>query len=134
VPLNATARGAVADYLAARPAAPPDAVGGFLFVTAKGDGKGRAPGGPMAKRTVQMLVTNTMKRAGIVGGHVHSLRHLCATNVYEATKDILVVKDLLGHQSISTTTRYSHRSAEDAQAAVDSSKANVMGETKTERR
>lgn len=38
----------------------------------------------------------------------HSLRHSFATYMYRQTKDILVVKKLLGHTSISSTAIYTH--------------------------
>lgn len=38
----------------------------------------------------------------------HKLRHSYASHLYEATGDILVVKELLGHKRIETTMIYSH--------------------------
>lgn len=45
----------------------------------------------------------------------HKLRASCAVALYDQTKDILLVKDILGHDSIETTTRYT-RAAEDCKA------------------
>jgi len=36
----------------------------------------------------------------------HSLRHTFATDTYEATNDVLAVRDLLGHESLATTQIY----------------------------
>src|SRR5467141_3235784 len=38
--------------------------------------------------------------------HLHSFRHWKATSTYHATKDILFVKQILGHRSIANTMRY----------------------------
>jgi len=40
------------------------------------------------------------------GVGTHSTRHTFATDVYEATDDVLAVRDLLGHQSLATTQVY----------------------------
>lgn len=36
----------------------------------------------------------------------HALRHTCATDVYRVCKDILIVRDLLGHSDVKTTDGY----------------------------
>lgn len=41
-----------------------------------------------------------------VGWSLHTLRHRFATVAYEAGHDILAVRELLGHASVSTTQRY----------------------------
>ena len=45
----------------------------------------------------------------------HKLRASCAVALYDQTKDILLVRDVLGHENIETTTRYT-RAAEDGKA------------------
>ena len=40
--------------------------------------------------------------------HFHSFRHYFATKVYLATKDLVLVKELLGHESIEDTMIYVH--------------------------
>lgn len=40
------------------------------------------------------------------GVGVHSTRHTAASRWYEATGDVLAVRDLLGHESLSNTARY----------------------------
>jgi integrase/recombinase XerC len=37
---------------------------------------------------------------------IHSLRHTCAIRIYKQTHDILLVKDFLGHKSITNTMVY----------------------------
>ena len=50
---------------------------------------------------------------------LHSLRHRFATDVYRTTRDITVVQQLLGHESIDTTQRYLAVDAEALRAAVN---------------
>lgn len=38
----------------------------------------------------------------------HSLRHTCATHLYESGMDIYMIKEILGHSSISVTREYVH--------------------------
>ena len=117
VPLNATVRAALSEYVAVRPLA--DGID-HLFLSQLRR--------PISSRAVQSMVVARMKTAGIEGGHVHALRHLCASNVYQATHDILTVQGLLGHADISQTMRYPPTGADDARRAVESTRANVLGE------
>lgn len=50
---------------------------------------------------------------------LHGLRHRFAGAVYAATKDIIVVQQLLGHASVATTQRYLAFTDEQLRAAVD---------------
>jgi site-specific recombinase XerD len=38
----------------------------------------------------------------------HGLRHFCASSLYERGMDLKAIQDLLGHEWLSTTTRYIH--------------------------
>jgi len=38
----------------------------------------------------------------------HALRHFCASSLYEQGMDLKAIQDLLGHEWLSTTTRYIH--------------------------
>jgi len=44
----------------------------------------------------------------LLGIHLHTLRHFRATTLYHQTKDILYVKEFLGHRSIANTLKYTH--------------------------
>lgn len=46
---------------------------------------------------------------------LHSLRHFFASEIARMTKDVLLVRDLLGHSSLQTTQIYMHSSIEGAQ-------------------
>jgi len=65
-------------------------------------------------RTIQMLVKNAAKKAGIKKKvSPHSLRHAFATHLLEKGIDIRYIKDLLGHANISTTLIYTKVSNRD---------------------
>lgn len=48
----------------------------------------------------------------------HKLRATCAVTIYDNTKDILVVKEILGHEKIETTQIYTRASEEGKKQAV----------------
>lgn len=50
---------------------------------------------------------------------LHGLRHRFATAVYRATRDIIVVQQLLGHTSVATTQRYLAFTDDSLRHAVD---------------
>ena len=50
---------------------------------------------------------------------LHGLRHRFATTVYQQTKDLIVVQQLLGHASVATTQRYLAFTPDALRAAVN---------------
>lgn len=52
------------------------------------------------------------------GIHFHSLRHSFASNLVQKNVSLYVIKELLGHSSISTTEIYSHLNVESLREAV----------------
>ncbi len=71
--------------------------------------EGTVPGEPLSSRMAQNIFLEAKARAGIMKQmSFHSLRHSFATHLLENGVDIKYIKDLLGHFSIHTTTRYLH--------------------------
>jgi integrase len=66
------------------------------------------------------------QKAGIVGVTWHTLRHTFASRLVNRGVDIVTVKELLGHSSISVTMRYAHTNLDSKRAAVE--KLNGFGD------
>lgn len=100
-----------------------------LFVSKK-------TGGRLTPRRVQQIVNQCLATAGLAGkGYsVHKLRHTAATLLYQYGRvDMLALKEILGHEALSTTQIYTHlESAQLKQAAQASPLSNFKnpGEAK----
>lgn len=77
---------------------------------------------------VENVCKQAFKLAGISnkGYTVHTLRHTVATYLYKSTKDILIVKEVLGHSTIVSTQIYTHIFDETIKNAVDNNPLNKI--------
>lgn len=91
----------------------------------------------ITNRRVQQIVDNALKDSNLdnQGYSTHKLRHTAATLMYQhGNVDTLVLRDILGHKSISTTEIYTHLSNESIKEAMDASPlANIQNSKKPKR-
>lgn len=75
----------------------------------------------ISQKTVQWIVYKYLDAAGLEYKHfsTHKLRHTAATLMYQTGEvDIRVLKDILGHEQLTTTQIYTHVSSESMEAAM----------------
>ena len=76
---------------------------------------------PLHRQTAHQMLKKAFIEAGLNGKlATHSLRKSFAQRVYEQSNDIYLVKELLGHQNVSTTQQYLGVNYADAREAVES--------------
>lgn len=116
--LNDACIKAISDYMAVRPAdglKDRDA----LFISNQ---KRR-----ISNQGVQKIVEGCLNRSGLgeMGFSTHKLRHTAATLMYQyGDVDPLQLKEILGHENLSTTEIYTHIHEDQLKQAVDSNPLN----------
>lgn len=76
----------------------------------------------ISPKTVQHIVKVFLEKSGLAnqGLSVHKLRHTAATLMYQYGKvDVLLIKEILGHENLATTEIYTHIVSEQLKNAVD---------------
>lgn len=95
-------------------------------------------GNRISNRRVEQVVENALKDSNLNnrGLSTHKLRHTAATLMYQhGNVDTLVLKEILGHKSISTTEIYTHISNDTLKEAMDASPlANIKNKKKPEKK
>ncbi|HOP69397.1 MAG TPA: tyrosine-type recombinase/integrase [Bacillota bacterium] len=106
VPLNATVRSSLADWIEARCREP-----GPLFFGQKGN--------RMTSRGIEHLIAKYARIAGVEKVTPHSLRHTFCKSLIDSGESLDRVAVLAGHESLNTTARYTRPSVGDLQKSVD---------------
>ncbi len=111
--LNDACRDAIQAYLEVRPKDIRPEAKNALFISRNRN--------RISDKTVQWLVYKYLKDAGLdrPGMSVHKLRHTAATLMYQhGHTDVRVLKDILGHEDLSTTEIYTHVSDDQMRSAA----------------
>lgn len=115
--LNNACLKAIADYMKKRPN---DGVKDkALFLSSRNQ--------RISPKTVQHIVYENLEKAGLGdrGLSVHKLRHTAATLMYQhGNVDLLLLKEILGHENLGTTEIYTHITQDAAKKAIDSNPLN----------
>lgn len=114
--LNDACLQALAHYRKARNALPNLTDKNALFVS-------KRTGKRLTARRVEQIVARCLQSAGLSGRGFspHKLRHTAATLMYQGGVDMLALKEILGHESVSTTQIYTHINQQQLRDAVQAS-------------
>lgn len=106
IPLNATARKALKEWLDIRGEAP-----GPLFTSQKN--------GPLSPRAVEYLISRYAYEARLEHVTPHTLRHTFCKSLVDTGESLDRVAVLAGHSNLNTTARYTQPTENDLQKAVE---------------
>ena len=112
VPLNSTAREALADYLKTLPEG-----ASYLFPSRK-RGRSSAGAGPVSERALVYIISKYAERARVRDLWPHDLRHRFGYRMAQ-TVPLHRLAQLMGHDSLDTTLRYVRGTQQDLQQAVE---------------
>lgn len=112
VPLGAPAREALREWLRVRDDLKPAATEAALFLGVRGK--------PLQRRQANRILEEMAERAGLPSSvSPHMLRHSFATHLLENGADLRGVQEMLGHERLTTTQRYTHLNLQKIVAAYD---------------
>ena len=124
VPLSDSARDRIRRYVGQRHAFLHDHSELALFVGTR-DGK------RLNRREANRVVAKLARLAGLPKDvHPHMLRHSFATHLLEAGADLRSVQELLGHERLTTTQRYTHLDMQRIMQVYDSAHPRAGDEKK----
>lgn len=108
VPLNAVARASVRNYLEIRPK-----VNNNKLL--------QGQRGPLQRKAINTILNKYAAKVDIGGQkmHPHLLRHQFGHDMVQNGETLSVLKEILGHENINTTARYTKPTKKDTQEAVE---------------
>jgi len=114
VPLGKYARMAIENYMYMRSVKFRDSTVAYIFLNRMGT--------PLRSRSVSRIIRKYSSLLGNVDPiSPHTLRHSFATHLLDNGADIMAIKEMLGHSSLSTTQVYSHVSLDRLKRVYDKS-------------
>lgn len=76
---------------------------------------------PLNRRTGYQMIRNLGQKAGLQQGlHPHALRHSFATHLLTGGVSLRILQELLGHESLTATQKYTHLSMDNLARTMDS--------------
>ena len=85
---------------------------GILFLNQRGE--------PLTERGLEYLVSKAAEKSGFtLKVHPHRLRHSFATELLNNGADLRVIQEFLGHESVRTTSIYTHVTYQDLKNTYD---------------
>jgi len=128
VPVGGPALSALKDYISNRPGTGGDTAGSYagspLFLNRSGS--------RLTPRSVRRIIDKYIMLSGI-GRKIspHTLRHTFATHLMDAGADMRSIQELLGHESLSTTQKYTSVSVTRLMEIYDRSHPRARGEQRS---
>lgn len=86
----------------------------------------------IGRQAVQLMVYHYLEEIGLNGQHysVHKLRHTAATLMYQhGNVDVLIMKEVLGHENLATTEIYTHVDNKQLRAAARSNPLSMENDS-----
>ena len=90
------------------------------------------PARRITRNALEVRIARLARYAGLGRVTPHVLRHSFATSVGRDPQAVVVLRDLLGHRSVTTTSRYLHSRDDERRAVLAEARARRLGRTGTQ--
>ncbi|HEY1479043.1 MAG TPA: tyrosine-type recombinase/integrase [Gaiellales bacterium] len=89
------------------------------------------PSRRITRNALEVRISRLARYAGLGRVTPHVLRHSFATAVGRDPQAVVVLRDLLGHRSVNTTSRYLHSRDDERRAVLAEARARRLGRTRS---